>query len=93
MDLRPQSTRIFSAKRALLRWGVECFCRMCYTALQHRMLSFIDAPSDAGSLNESPLADTFGSIKNSLVYLHNQQTIMGTFPNSCSLLFSPYLQA
>ena len=44
------------------------------------MLSFIDAPSDAGSLNESPLADTFGSIKNSLVYLHNQQTIMGNFP-------------
>lgn len=44
------------------------------------MFSSIDASSNAGNLNESPLADKFGSIKNSLVYLHNQQTIIGNFP-------------
>lgn len=80
---------ISSVNRALLRWKVKGLRRIPYTALQHKCVSFTDAPSNAGSLNESPPLDKFGSIKNSLVYLHNNEPLSGTFLNFCSFLSLP----
>lgn len=63
-DLQPVYTWFFFlCERALLRWGLKSFHRISYTTLQYQVLPLIDIPSSAGSLNESPLVDRFGSIK------------------------------
>ena len=63
MDLQSHSTMICSVKRALLRWGGNSFHKIFSRSLQYKFFSFIDAPSNAESLNESPPVDIFGSIK------------------------------
>lgn len=81
----------FSKKRALLRWGENSSHKISYIALQYKFLSFIDAPSNSGSLNESPLVDKFGSIKTVWSIHTAPEPLTGTLLNSCSSLFPPYL--
>lgn len=71
-DRWPESTHNFLCDKSSVNLGVRDFCKISCTALQYKCLSFIDVPSSAGTLNESPLVDKFGSIKNSVVYLHNK---------------------
>ena len=68
------------------------FLKISYTALQYKFPSFIDVPSNARSLSESPLVDKFGSIKIVCSIHTANKPLSRTFLNSCSSLFSLYLR-